>query len=104
MKTGRRIIVVFLCFTILVGLLIALNYIIPGLVLITLPVSWPFLIIFGVDETTEKYGVVGEMWRLYLSSIPLTIIFSICLAVFAKGNFRLFGARGSEKTRDPEAQ
>ena len=84
MRITTKIIVIFLCFTILIAFFIVLNPLLPGTIIVTLPVSWPFLFIFGADETTEKYGVVGELWRIYLSSIPLTALFSIFFAVFAK--------------------
>jgi hypothetical protein len=47
------------------------------LVLLSLPISWPFFIIFGCDETTEIYGRYGELWRAWVSSIPVTMALAI---------------------------
>ena len=58
------------------GLLLLGTRIIPGLGLLTLPVSWPGLIILGADETQERYGYWGELVLFWLCSLPCIIVYA----------------------------
>ena len=48
----------------------------PGLGLLTLPVSWPGLILLGADETQERYGYWGELILFWLCSLPCIVIYA----------------------------
>ena len=52
---------------------------VPGLVSgrgIVTPLTWPAIFIIGPDETTELYGVYGELVVIWLCSLPTAIVYS----------------------------
>ena len=58
------------------ALLLVGTRIVPGLGLLTLPVSWPGLIILGADETQERYGYWGELVLFWICSLPCVIAYA----------------------------
>jgi hypothetical protein len=58
------------------ALLLLGTRIVPGLGLLTLPVSWPGLIILGADETQERFGYWGELVLFWLCSLPCIVLYA----------------------------
>jgi membrane-anchored protein YejM (alkaline phosphatase superfamily) len=50
--------------------------VVSGLGILTLPVSWPGLIILGADETQERFGYWGELVLFWLCSLPCIFLYA----------------------------
>jgi hypothetical protein len=60
-------------FAVVVGALLFGSRFVPGLGILSLPFSWPGLLILGADETQERYGYWGELILFWLCSLPCII-------------------------------
>ena len=56
----------------------------PMLAVIALPLCWPSLFILAVDESTEKYGVLGEFILVWLCSLPWLWLCSVAVARWSR--------------------
>ena len=75
-QTGR----LSLLFLIATTFVLLISLVLPGIVILSLPTTWPFLFIFGADETTEMYGRYGELIRAWICSIPTCLIYGFLIA------------------------
>lgn len=58
------------------GVLVGLSLLWQPLVLASLPLTWPAIILLGPDETTERYGVYGELIRVWICSLPVALAYA----------------------------
>jgi hypothetical protein len=65
-----------LVFSVMVAGLIFGSRTVPGLGLLTLPFSWPGVLLLGFDETEEIYGYWGEPVFYWLCSLPCVVGYS----------------------------
>jgi hypothetical protein len=77
----RRIIVPFLILTCASATLIGLSLHWQPAILASLPLTWPALIVLGADETTERYGVYGELARVWYCSLPVALAYATMWAM-----------------------
>jgi hypothetical protein len=75
-STSRKIIWVSVVLALLTALLLLGCRLVPSIGLLALPVSWPGLIILGVDETQERYGYWGELILFWLCSLPCIVAYA----------------------------
>jgi hypothetical protein len=76
----RRIIIRALVLICASGVLLGLSLLWHPIGLASLPLTWPFPIIFGADETTERYGVYGGLVRVWLCSVPVAFSYAVLWA------------------------
>ena len=53
---------------------------VPLLGALAIPLCWPSFFVLGVDETTERYGVTGELTLTWLSSLPWIWLCSLVIS------------------------
>jgi hypothetical protein len=73
---GSKITWVSAILALLTALLLLGSRLAPAFGLLTLPVSWPGLIILGADETQERYGYWGELMLFWLCSLPCIVAYA----------------------------
>jgi hypothetical protein len=73
---SRKIVQVSAVLALLTALLLLGCRVVPALGLLTLPVSWPGLIILGADETQERFGYWGELILFWLCSMPCIMAYA----------------------------
>jgi hypothetical protein len=74
--TSRKIIWLSAVLALLTALLLLGSRLVSALGLLTLPASWPGLIILGTDETQERYGYWGELILFWLCSLPCIVAYA----------------------------
>ena len=60
--------------------LLLFSLVFPITAILSIPTTWPFLFIFGWDETEEMYGKYGELIRAWFCAIPTCIIYGLIIA------------------------
>lgn len=73
-------------FAMVVGGLLFGSRFIPGLGYLSLPFSWPGLLILGTGETQERYGYWGELILFWLCSLPCIIGYAWLISHMRRGN------------------
>src|SRR5262245_6308758 len=73
---GRRFALISAAMALVTAALLGCSRLISGIGLLTLPVSWPGLLILGADETQERYGYWGELVLFWLCSLPCIVAYA----------------------------
>lgn len=71
----RQIIAPFLILASTSGILLGLTLLWQPLGLVSLPLTWVSPFVLG-DEATERYGVSGELIRVWYCSLPLALAYA----------------------------
>ncbi|MBW3637999.1 MAG: hypothetical protein KY445_16265, partial [Armatimonadetes bacterium] len=66
----RKFWLAFAALAILNALLLAISLLSQPIAWLAMIFSWPFPLMFGGDETTERLGVIGELGLVWLLSLP----------------------------------
>lgn len=82
----RRLILPFLLLTGASAALIGLSLLWQPLGLASLPLTWPALFVLGGDESTERYGVYGELVRVWYCSLPIALAYATIWAAARRAN------------------
>ncbi len=80
MEKMKRGIFAFLAITGIVGIFAFVAGFWPMVGLLTLPITWPYFLIFRVDESQEIYGLWGQAFRLWISSFPIATLAAVAFA------------------------
>jgi hypothetical protein len=78
----RAVLIIFAALVALEVAMLILGPLPAPLVPVAVVFNWLGLLILGIDETTERYGVWGERILHFLLSVPLLAAYAIFIASF----------------------
>lgn len=77
----RRIIVPFLTLACASAVMVGISLLWRPAALCSLPLTWPSFLVLGADETTERFGLYGELILTWVCSLPVALAYATIWAL-----------------------